>query len=66
MDYDASITKIKDRKSIGAMVIARFDSKGKFSLQQSKADSFKAITKDYSENEKTMLFSSNAEKYYRI
>ena len=29
-------------------------------------NSFKAITKDYSENDKTMLFSSNAEKYYRI
>ena len=29
-------------------------------------NSFKTITKDYSENEKTMLFSSNAEKYYRI
>ena len=44
MYYDVSISKIKDRKSIGAMVIAKFDSKGKFTLQQSKADSSKAIT----------------------
>ena len=29
-------------------------------------NSFKAITKDYSENDKKLLFSSNAEKYYRI
>ena len=29
-------------------------------------NSFKTITKNYSDNEKTKLFSSNAEKYYRI
>ena len=29
-------------------------------------NSFKEITKDYSENDKNLLFSSNAEKYYRI
>ena len=29
-------------------------------------NSFKEITKDYSENDKKLLFSSNAEKYYRI
>ena len=29
-------------------------------------ESFKEITKDYSENDKKLLFSSNAEKYYRI
>ena len=29
-------------------------------------NSFKIITKNYSENDKTMLFSSNAEKFYRI
>ena len=44
MDFDSPIIKIKDRKSIGAMVIAKLDSKGKFTLQQSKADSSKAIT----------------------
>lgn len=29
-------------------------------------NSFKEITKNYSENDKKLLFSSNAEKYYRI
>jgi predicted TIM-barrel fold metal-dependent hydrolase len=29
-------------------------------------NSFKEITKNYSENDKNLLFSSNAEKYYRI
>ena len=29
-------------------------------------NSFKEITKNYSENDKELLFSSNAEKYYRI
>lgn len=29
-------------------------------------NSFKEITKNYSENDKQLLFSSNAEKYYRI
>ena len=29
-------------------------------------NSFKEITKDYSENDKNLLFSANAEKYYRI
>ena len=29
-------------------------------------NSFKEITNDYSENDKKLLFSSNAEKYYRI
>ena len=29
-------------------------------------NSFKEITKHYSENDKKLLFSSNAEKYYRI
>ena len=29
-------------------------------------NSFKEITKDYSENDRKLLFSSNAEKYYRI
>ena len=29
-------------------------------------NSFKEITKDYSENDIKLLFSSNAEKYYRI
>ena len=29
-------------------------------------NSFKEITKNYSENDKRLLFSSNAEKYYRI
>jgi len=29
-------------------------------------DSFKEITKDYSENDLDLLFSANAEKYYRI
>ena len=29
-------------------------------------NSFKKITKNYSENDKKLLFSSNAEKYYRI
>jgi len=29
-------------------------------------ESFKEITKDYSENDKKLLFSSNAEKFYRI
>ena len=29
-------------------------------------NSFKTITKNYSDNDKQMLFSSNAEKYYRI
>ena len=29
-------------------------------------NSFKTITKNYSDNDKTMLFSSNAEKFYRI
>ena len=29
-------------------------------------ESFKEITKNYSENDKKLLFSSNAEKYYRI
>ena len=29
-------------------------------------NSFKIITKNYYDNDKTMLFSSNAEKYYRI
>ena len=29
-------------------------------------NSFKEITKNYSDNDKKLLFSSNAEKYYRI
>ncbi len=29
-------------------------------------NSFKEITKDYSENDRKLLFSSNAEKYYRV
>ena len=29
-------------------------------------NSFKEITKNYSENDKRLLFSANAEKYYRI
>ena len=29
-------------------------------------ESFKEITKNYSENDKKLLFSSNAEKFYRI
>ena len=29
-------------------------------------NSFKEITKDYSENDLDLLFSANAEKYYRI
>ena len=30
------------------------------------SDIINQVQKDYSKNEKTMLFSSNAEKYYRI